>query len=101
MTGKYIYGVISNNFREAEEVLLKKFKVPKFYRLFISSSDIGVLKPNPKIYQKAIAESGFKAAECLFIDDSLDNVKGAEEVEMVGLQFISNEQFKKEVNGKT
>lgn len=97
---KFTFGIITNNFKEAEEVILNKFKVPRFYKHFISSSDIGVLKPDPGIYEKAISESGFKPEECLFIDDSVENTNGAEEVGMVGLQFIDNDQFEREINEK-
>lgn len=95
---KFTLGVISNNFKEAEEVLLKKFKVPKFYSLFISSPEIGSLKPDRKIYEYALSKGNFKPQECLFIDDSLPNVQGAEEVGMIGLQFTDNDKLKQDLS---
>lgn len=59
------------NFEQAGLPLDKSFK-----KLFFSH-EMRMLKPNPEIYLTAIAESGHKADECLFIDDSQRNVDGA------------------------
>lgn len=88
--GKYIFGVISNNFKEAEEVLLKKFNIPKFYSIFVSSTDVKVLKPNKEIYQYALSKTNLSPSECLFIDDSAESIKGAEDCGMQVIQYIDN-----------
>ena len=36
-----------------------------------------LLKPDPEIYRRAIAGSGYKAEEILFVDDSQKNIDGA------------------------
>ena len=47
-----------------------------FKKMFLSH-EMKLLKPDPQIYLRAIAESGHAAGECLFIDDSQKNVDGA------------------------
>ena len=47
-----------------------------FKKMFLSH-EMKLLKPDPEIYRQAIAGSGYKADECLFIDDSQKNVDGA------------------------
>lgn len=47
-----------------------------FKKMFLSH-EMKLLKPDPQIYLRAIAESGHAAGECLFIDDSQKNVNGA------------------------
>ena len=59
------------NFENAGLPLDKSFK-----KLFFSH-EMKLLKPDPEIYLRAIAESGYSAGECLFIDDSQRNVDGA------------------------
>ena len=59
------------NFENAGLPLDKSFK-----KLFFSH-EMKLLKPDPEIYLRAIAESGHSAGECLFIDDSQRNVDGA------------------------
>ncbi len=87
---KYVYGVITNNYKEAEEVILKKYQVPKFYTIFVSSADIGVLKPDRKIYEFVLKRVNLPADQCLFIDDSVENVDGAKSVGMIGLQYTES-----------
>ena len=59
------------NFERAGLPLDKSFK-----KMFLSH-EMHLLKPDPEIYRQAIAQSGYKADECLFIDDSQKNVDGA------------------------
>ena len=50
-----------------------------FERLFLSY-EMGCRKPDAEIYEKVLAEMGWKAEDCLFIDDSFLNKIGAESV---------------------
>ena len=59
------------NFESAGLPLDKSFK-----KMFLSH-EMKLLKPDPEIYLQAIAGSGHKADECLFIDDSQKNIDGA------------------------
>ncbi len=94
---KYVFGVISNNFKEAESILLQKFKVPEFYTIFVSSDDVGVLKPDKKIYEYALSKVDFAPDECLFIDDSKENIRGATECGMKVVQFTDNQEFREKL----
>ena len=47
-----------------------------FKKMFLSH-EMHLLKPEPEIYRRAIAESGCRPEECLFIDDSQKNIDGA------------------------
>lgn len=90
---KFRHGIISNNYKEAEEVMINKFKIPKFYDLFVSSSDVKALKPYPKIYNYAISQAGVKPEQCLFIDDSRENIVGAKSIGMFAIQFLDNQSL--------
>ncbi len=43
----------------------------------VLSHEVGVRKPDPRIYEACRARAGRPAAECLFIDDLPSNVEGA------------------------
>lgn len=45
------------------------------------------VKPCSEIYMTVLERFGLKAEECLFIDDSLPNVQGAEKVGITGYHF--------------
>jgi putative hydrolase of the HAD superfamily len=47
-----------------------------FEKVFLSY-EMGLMKPDPKIYQDLLDEAGLVAEETLFLDDNLDNIKGA------------------------
>jgi 2-haloacid dehalogenase len=50
-----------------------------------------LLKPDAAIYNLLLQRHGLKAADCIFIDDSLRNVEGARAVGMHGHHFIAAE----------
>jgi 2-haloacid dehalogenase len=66
----------------------------KFFPFFDSFDGIVVsgrerlLKPDAAIYRLLLDRHGLKAADCIFIDDSLRNVEGARAVGMHGHHFV-------------
>ncbi|MEI8656401.1 HAD family hydrolase [Vibrio sp. Hal054] len=61
-----------------------------FWELFdgaIVSADVGLLKPQPEIYQTLLSQYELKASQTVFIDDMPYNVKGAESVGIAAIQF--------------
>ena len=47
---------------------------------FYLSYEMGVRKPDSKIYERVLKDQNLKAKECLFIDDKQENTEGAEKV---------------------
>ncbi len=56
----------------------------------VVSADVHVTKPDIRIYQYLLEKYGFAAAECLFIDDRMDNVQGALNAGMQAVVFKNN-----------
>jgi putative hydrolase of the HAD superfamily len=66
-----------------------------FWPLFegaIVSAEVGLLKPQPEIYQSLLSQYALEASETVFIDDMPYNVKGAEAVGIAAIQFNSASQ---------
>lgn len=57
------------------------------FRDIIVSGDERLVKPDPEIFQLLIEKHELTPGECLFIDDSLRNVSGAEAVGMLAHHF--------------
>lgn len=57
-----------------------------FCHKIYASYEIGILKPDIRIYQYLIEDAKINAHETLFIDDSIINVEAAERAGMVGLK---------------
>ncbi|MCE7063230.1 HAD family phosphatase [Dyadobacter sp. CY343] len=52
-------------------------KLQDLFETVFLSYEMGVMKPDPLIYQKVLAQAGIKAEETLFLDDNYDNIQAA------------------------
>lgn len=53
----------------------------------VFSSSCGMTKPDPEIFRHLLETYGLKAEECIFIDDRLINIEGAERIGIKGYHF--------------
>jgi putative hydrolase of the HAD superfamily len=53
----------------------------------VISCEVGLSKPDPRIYQLCLDRLGLRAPETLFVDDRADNVEGAARLGLRTLQF--------------
>jgi len=99
----FIVGVLSDQWYLSKKALMK----PKDYKYFdpvVVSCDVGVRKPNPKIYKLLMRElrkknKKIKYSEVLFIDNREWNTKPAVKLGMKVILFESNDQCVKELKG--
>jgi len=66
----------------------------------VLSYEVGSLKPDPKIFEDAIAHAGCAAAECFFIDDLAPNVEAARTHGIDAVQFESAAQLEGELQAR-
>lgn len=97
LKGNYKLGVISDMGRDWAKERVEKLDLNSRFEEIIFSSDVGVRKPNKKIFQYALNKFDFKPAECLFIDDQQKNIDGAKAVGMQGIVFESPQQLEEEL----
>ena len=57
-----------------------------------------VIKPQPEIYDLLIKRYNLVPEECVFMDDTLVNVEGAEKAGIHGIHFQNKEQAEKELH---
>jgi putative hydrolase of the HAD superfamily len=69
--------LISNAFHYAEAILAKH-QLAGYFDPIILSYQVGAAKPDKKIFAAALQSAGLPAGSVLFIDNNLENVKGAE-----------------------
>ncbi|AEA81308.1 HAD superfamily hydrolase [Candidatus Pelagibacter sp. IMCC9063] len=63
----------------------------------IISGDVGLAKPDIKIYQLAIKKFNLNPEESLFIDDKIENTKAAEQAGIKTIQLQNPEDLDKEI----
>ena len=75
----YNLHIITNGFKEVQDIKLKKSGIYSFFQNVIVSEDVGVLKPNKKIFQYALKICNTTAEDSLMIgDDYISDVEGAQ-----------------------
>lgn len=81
----YSLYLLSNFHKEAIETVFNKYE---FFQIFdgkIISAHVHHIKPDYKIYQLLLEKYSLQPKKSLFIDDSLANVKAAEELGIKGI----------------
>ena len=89
--------IVSNTNAIHFEMLRNTYPILQTFDGFVVSHEIGVMKPDPRYYEAALATAGCPAENCLFIDDLPDNVEGASLAGMDAIQFHSFERLKPEL----
>jgi glucose-1-phosphatase len=89
-------GIISNAWLEAWELVKTQVNQETFDAVLFSSEE-GIEKPEPEIYQRALARLNVLPAEAIFVDDMPKNVEGARAVGMVGVHFTDSLKTREEI----
>ncbi|HUA97226.1 MAG TPA: HAD family hydrolase [Terracidiphilus sp.] len=84
---KCIVGALNNEARETNEHRFEKFELRNYFEVAFSSCYLGVRKPEPAIYKRALDVLGRPAARVLFIDDRQVNVDGAAAAGIKAIRF--------------
>ncbi len=92
---KYRLGILSNFGDAARTLWSETFPFIHLFEEVIISSEVGVMKPNPKIYHIALERVGVAPEEAVFIDDFIENVEGARAVGMQAIHFKEPEAVQK------
>lgn len=50
------------------------------------SQDLGMRKPEARIYQHVLRQEGFSASDAVFFDDNADNIEGARQLGLTSIQ---------------
>ncbi|MBM3123516.1 MAG: HAD family phosphatase [Chloroflexi bacterium] len=86
LRGKVHTGLISNAWSGLRDYLAKE-KLTDLFETLVISAEVGVVKPEARIYNLALERSGVRAEEAAFVDDFAVNVEGSEKVGMRGVLF--------------
>lgn len=68
----YYIGMISNGFYEVQYRKMRSSQIEHFFNTVVLSDDIGVNKPNRRIFDYALEKAGTLASESVIIGDNFD-----------------------------
>ena len=80
LQNQYKMGVVTSSRREHFNIIHKNSNLLQYFDFVIANDDFKNSKPDPEPYLMGIKKSGFKASECLSIEDSergLNSAKNA------------------------
>jgi putative hydrolase of the HAD superfamily len=89
--------ICSNNFKSGIQALDNKFHFLSNFDVVVFSYEVGVRKPDKKIFQTLIDKSGVKPEEIVFSDDNPEKLSGAKELGINTFVYENFEQFQKEL----
>jgi putative hydrolase of the HAD superfamily len=87
-------GFLSNGVPEAMARIRAERQLESCFDAVIVSCEVGVAKPDPRIYQMCLSRLGVAADRTLFVDDRLENLQGAAKLGMRTLHFGSGDAIK-------
>ena len=94
---KCMVGALNNEARETNEYRLDHFGLRKYFKVALSSCYLGLRKPEPAIYRRALDILGRPPRRVLFIDDRPENVDGAAAVGLKAIRFEGAENLRREL----
>jgi putative hydrolase of the HAD superfamily len=92
--------IISNMVRDTLAYLQNHFAWLNIFDYQIYSCELGINKPDSRIYEYCLNSLNVPAQECLFVDDSEKNVRGALESGMQVIHYQSFPQFSQDFSKK-
>jgi len=93
---KYKVGLISNAWSGLRPWIISR-KFEDAFDAMIISAEVGVMKPDARIFQIALKKLGVSPSESVFLDDFPENVVGARAIGMQAIHFIQPEQALEEL----
>lgn len=91
--------ILSNNFRERTEYYRKNF--PELFEVadkVYFSWETGFVKPCVRAYENLLEENRLEGKDCLYVDDSEENLESAKKMGIVGIRYESGERVIKEIS---
>jgi len=97
MGREYKIGLLSNYSNDLRPRIEKEWAIGSVFDEIIISCEVGIIKPDPAIFNLMLGRLGVKADESVFIDDRIKNIDGAKKMGFHTIYFTSKEQALEEL----
>jgi putative hydrolase of the HAD superfamily len=85
-------GLISNAFSDLRHTITNIWNIEDAFDDMTISSEVGIRKPDPRIFWMALEQLDVHPQESIFIDDFPHNVDGARNINMRAIHFQTRDQ---------
>lgn len=79
---RYKLAIISNDSSRWSSYLRERFDLNQYFDVISISGDLGIQKPDERIFRLTVEKLGVNAEDCLYIDDREGNLEAAGKVGM-------------------
>jgi epoxide hydrolase-like predicted phosphatase len=95
---RYRTGLLSNNWAPDGRAMAQELGIADCFDVFVTSAELGVMKPDPRIYRVALDRIGASPSEAIFVDDFVENVEGARRLGMGAVHFVDPDQARRQLD---
>ena len=90
----YKTALLSNAWDDLRQVIAERWHFEDVFDAMIISAEVGLVKPDPRIFRLALERLGVEAEQAIFVDDMQRNVEGAKAVGLQAIQFQTSKQMR-------
>jgi FMN phosphatase YigB (HAD superfamily) len=97
LKGRVTRLILSNTTAIHMDHIFGQFPIARELEGLVLSHEVGLLKPDPRIYELALQRFGLRAERTVFIDDIPTNVDGARAAGLHGIHYQNPDQLRLEL----
>ncbi|HSW79183.1 MAG TPA: HAD family phosphatase [Candidatus Saccharimonadales bacterium] len=94
----YQIGLLSNASSTFLRRLLREHELEPYFHHIVISSEVGMIKPSPEIFEHILTKMKVGPKEAIFIDDNDKNVEAAEKLGITGIVFTDTKQLRRDLD---
>ena len=94
---RYQTALLSNAWNDLRGVLERELKILDAFDQVIISAEVGLVKPDERIFRLALERLGVAPREAVFVDDFSENIDGARAIGLHAIHFRSADQARVEI----
>lgn len=89
---RYKVGLLSNAWDDLRLTLHNRWNIDGLFDELVISAEVGVVKPDARIFKLAHERLGVQPEEAIFLDDIAENVTAAQVLGMIALRFTNTQE---------
>lgn len=95
--GRYKLALLSNSASEYLRDELARYDLEKYFDEIVISSEVGLIKPEPEVFEHIMQKLGVRPEECIFTDDNPKNTDAAQKLGIHGIVYTSVPELKRQI----
>ncbi len=93
----YRTGMLSNTWARDGRAMAENLGMADCFDVFVTSAEVGIMKPDPRIYSITLERLSLSASEAIFVDDFVQNVEAARRQGMQAIHFLDPVQLRRQL----